>query len=179
MEFDNINIFSHLLWLLTVMVILVYLGNRRRDKILNLLVGEHLRQKLTSNLNINARMRRLFYFVSAITFTVIAAAEPWWGVKLTEVDQSSRDVLICLDSSRSMLAKDISPSRLKHAKWWIKQLVKEFPSDRFGLINFSGEAIIECPLTISHNSFVNYLENVDTNSIPLGGTNSGAALTTA
>ncbi len=179
MEFDHINIFSHLLWLVPVMVVLVYLGNRRRDKILNLLVGQKLRGELTSSLNKSARVRRLFYFVTAIAFAVIAAAEPWWGVKLTEVDQSSRDVLICLDSSRSMLAKDISPSRLKHAKWWIKQLVKEFPSDRFGLINFSGEAIIECPLTISQSSFINYLENVDTNSIPLGGTNIGAALTTA
>ena len=179
MEFDNINIFSNLLWLVPALIVLVYLANKKRERILNLLTGKQIKLQLTKTLNPAARKRRTIFFSLAILLILMAAAEPWWGTKLTKTNQSSRDILVCIDTSRSMLAQDIKPTRLSHAKWWINELQQKFPADRFGLIAFAGEAIIECPLTMAHSSFSTYLENISTDSIALGGTNIGAALTTA
>jgi len=179
MEFDNISIFSNLLWLVPVLIILVYLANKKRERVLNLLAQKKIKKQLTKTLNPAARNRRIIFFSLAILLTLMAAAEPWWGTKLTKINQTSRDILVCIDTSRSMLAQDIKPTRLDHAKWWVNELQKKFPADRFGLIAFAGEAIIECPLTMAHSSFSTYLENTNTDSIALGGTNIGAALNTA
>ena len=179
MEFDNINVFSNLLWLVPSLFLLVYFATKKRERILNLLAGKQIKAQLILTLNSPARKRRTLFLTLAILLGLVAAAEPWWGTKLTKTKQSSRDILVCIDTSRSMLAQDIKPTRLDHAKWWINELMKKFPADRFGLIAFAGEAIIECPLTIAHSSFSSYLDNTNTDSISLGGTNIGSALTTA
>ncbi len=179
MKFLNADIFIHLLWTVPAILILLYYAASRRNTIINNLLGSHMGGKLTVSLNRSARNRKILYFIICWMMLITALARPWWGEKLVEEKVSSRDILVCLDTSRSMLAKDISPTRLQHAKWWLTELVNKCPGDRFGLINFAGEAVIECPLTSSSSSFLDYLENTDTDNIPIGGTNIGSALNTA
>lgn len=179
MNFQDADKFIHLFWSLPAILVLIYLASARRSKILNRLLGEKMGKKMTFSLNSSARTRKTIYFFIAWVLLLTALARPWWGEKLSEEKVSSRDILVCLDTSKSMLAKDISPTRLDHAKWWLKDLVKKCPGDRFGLINFAGTAIIECPLTSSSASFLDYLDGTDTDNIPTGGTNIGAALDTA
>jgi len=178
-DFINSQIFIHLFWSIPVIALILYYASKRREKLLHLLLGEEMGRRLTITLNKSARVRKSAYFILFWILLFSAAARPWWGKKLSDVKVTSRDVLVCLDTSRSMLAQDISPTRLQHAKWWTKELAKKCEGDRFGLINFAGEAILECPLTSSQSSFLDYLENSDTNSIPVGGTNIGAALNIA
>lgn len=179
MDFINSEIFIHLFWSIPVIALTIYYASKRREKLLSLLLGRVMGERLTTTLNKSARTRQSLYFIIFWILLFAAAARPWWGKKLSNVKISSRDVLVCLDTSRSMLAKDISPTRLQHAKWWTKELAKKCEGDRFGLINFAGEAILECPLTSSQSSFLDYLENSDTTSIPIGGTNIGSALNIA
>ncbi len=87
--------------------------------------------------------------------------------------------MVLFDVSNSMLAEDIKPSRLTHAKWVLRQLVEQNYGDRFGLVAFSGNAFLECPLTSDRTSFMQYIDDLDTSSIPLGGTNLQVALETA
>lgn len=93
--------------------------------------------------------------------------------------QEGRDVLILLDISRSMSAKDLKPNRLEFAKLKIRNLLAKLPSDRIGLVVFSGSAFVQCPLTADHAAFSMFLDHVDTEIISSGTTSLDKALTKA
>ncbi len=176
MKFINSNFFIHLLWSVPTIIALLYFASQRRQKILLEFLGKDQKDAMTKSVNHSARWRKIIYFTIAWCCLITALARPWWGSELADFNGASRDILVCLDTSKSMLAKDIVPSRLQHAKHWLKELVQKCSGDRFGLINFAGQAILECPLTSSPASFNDYLDGTDTSSIPLGGTNIGSAL---
>ncbi|MFW6414113.1 MAG: VWA domain-containing protein [Verrucomicrobiota bacterium] len=87
--------------------------------------------------------------------------------------------MLVFDCSQSMLARDISPSRLEHARWIARQLIKEFRGDRFGIVTFAGDAFLECPLTNDTTTLLSFLREISTDSIPVSGTNIESALKTA
>ncbi len=84
--------------------------------------------------------------------------------------QEGRDLFIALDISRSMLAQDISPNRLEFAKTKISTLVNALPSERIGLILFSGSSFVQCPLTRDRSAFFMYLNQIDVDTIASGTT---------
>ncbi len=134
---------------------------------------------LTENVShVRRRIRESLLLVGCFSL-IVALAGPYWGSKLVKRPISSRDVLVVMDTSRSMLAADISPSRLKHAKWFVRNLLEQTPGDRYGLIAFAGDAFLECPLTQDRNGFLLFLNDVNTDTIPVGGTNIELALETA
>jgi len=87
--------------------------------------------------------------------------------------------MVIFDVSKSMLATDIAPSRLEHAKFLLRQLVESAPNDRFGLVAFAGKAYLACPLTSDSLAFTQYIDELNTDTVPLGGTNLEAALRVA
>ena len=89
------------------------------------------------------------------------------------------DILIALDTSKSMLAQDLKPSRIERSKLAIRDFVKYLKGDRIGLIAFSGSAFLQCPLTVDYGGFLLSLEDIDTEIIPKGGTNLSSAITEA
>jgi Ca-activated chloride channel family protein len=99
-----------------------------------------------------------------------ALLRPSWGVKEHSVKEKTRDLLIALDVSRSMLAQDIAPSRLQAAQVKIRELVNSLAVDRVGLILFASSAVLQCPLTTDKRSFFAFLDTVDTQSIAAGST---------
>ncbi len=107
----------------------------------------------------------------------IALLQPQWGKKEQTIIQEGRDVLIVLDISRSMLAKDMTPTRLDFAKLKIRNLLARLNSERVGLIVFSGSAFVQCPLTSDTAAFLMFLEHVDTETMSSGTTSLDAALT--
>ena len=116
--------------------------------------------------------------LSAI-FMFIALLQPQWGKKEQVVMQEGRDVLILLDISRSMSAQDLKPNRLEFAKLKIRTLVEKLPSERIGLIVFSGSAFVQCPLTADHAAFAMFLDHVNTEIISSGTTSLDKALSKA
>ena len=89
---------------------------------------------------------------------------------------TGRDLLVVFDVSKSMLSDDVKPSRLDHAKWLVREIVKKNPGDRFGLIAFAGESFLVCPLTVDRASFIQLVDDLDVDTIPVGGTNVQLAL---
>ena len=87
------------------------------------------------------------------------------------------DVVVALDASKSMLARDVQPSRLERAKLELTTLLDELKGDRVGLVVFAGDAFIQCPLTSDYAAAKLFLRAVDPEQMPQGGTNIGAALT--
>jgi Ca-activated chloride channel family protein len=104
---------------------------------------------------------------------------PQWGFSWEEVRRSGLDILIAIDTSKSMLAGDIKPNRLERSKLAVKDLIKKLRGDRIGLIAFSGNAFLQCPLTVDYSGFLLSLNELNFNSIPKGGTSISSAIKTA
>ncbi len=108
-----------------------------------------------------------------------AALQPAWGAGLPRPDEDPADIMICLDVSRSMLARDLAPDRLRRARQEIQSLAARARGDRLGLVVFAGEARLLIPLTTDMESFAQLLELAEPDVLPRGGTDLGAAISAA
>lgn len=111
-----------------------------------------------------------FLISIALCALYIALLRPQWHKKDTVVAQEGRDVIVGLDVSRSMLAQDCSPNRLAYAKQKIHNLVDALSCERVGLLLFSGDATMLCPLTNDYSAFYLFLDQVDVETISSGTT---------
>ncbi len=180
MHFHNSYTILHLIWIMPLLALLTWYGwSRRRRRVAMMIANPDLAATLTSTVSTTRRRCRDVLLLVACGLLFIAMGGPRWGTKLVPRPAHTRDIMVVLDTSRSMLARDIAPSRLQHAKWFIGQLINQTPGDRYGLIAFAGTAFLECPLTQDRNGLVLFLEDIDTDTIPAGGTNIENALTEA
>ncbi len=109
---------------------------------------------------------RTVYFI----LFIIALLGPSFGDTTREVKSVGKDILLCIDLSESMNAFDIQPSRLEKVKFELKSIVSAFSSDRIGLIIFSSEAFMQCPLTYDQNALNLFIETLSTRLVPNTGT---------
>jgi len=155
--------------------ILVWLSRRRR-RILARFVSSGLVEDIAANYSIRREQARNILLVLVYVFSVLALARPQWGFEWQEVRQEGLDILLVVDTSKSMLTRDVKPSRLERTKLAIRDFVKRLKGDRVGIIAFSGEAFLACPLTSDYSGFLLSLDDVNFNSIARGGTNLPAAI---
>ncbi len=118
---------------------------------------------------------RLAYFI----LLVVALLGPSFGETGREVKSVGKDIFIAVDLSESMNAFDIQPSRLEKLKFELKNLVDAFNSDRIGLIMFSNEAFVQCPLTYDQSALNLFIETLNTQLVPNSGTDFGPPMKTA
>lgn len=102
---------------------------------------------------------------------VVTLARPQWGYREIESLTEGRNVIIGIDTSRSMLAEDLKPNRLTRAKLAAEDLVRSLPYDRIGVIAFAGKAFTLAPLTVDHSAVLETIQQTDTEIIPRGGSN--------
>ena len=118
-----------------------------------------------------------FVFVSiAILFLVLAIAQPQLGSKIEKSKRKGIDLIIALDVSNSMLAEDIKPNRLTRAKQAISKLLEKLDDDRIGIIVFAGKAYTQLPVTTDYAAGEMFLNNINTDMIPIQGTAIGEAI---
>jgi Ca-activated chloride channel family protein len=120
---------------------------------------------------IKLSLRTLFF-----ALLIIAILGPSFGGAKKEVKSIGKDIMICIDLSKSMDAFDIQPTRLEKVKNELKKLVAAFSSDRIGLIIFGSEAFMQCPLTYDQNALNLFIETLNTGLLPTGGTDFGPPL---
>ncbi|MEX2580456.1 MAG: VWA domain-containing protein [Verrucomicrobiales bacterium] len=111
----------------------------------------------------------------ALAGIVAALARPQFGFEEIETESEGRNLILAIDTSRSMLATDLPPDRLTRAKLAAKDIVLSLPEDRVGLIAFAGRPFLQAPLTVDHDAVLESLDQLDTEIIPRGGTNLTAA----
>ena len=121
--------------------------------------------------------RRVALGSVGLLLALVAVLGPAWGAAAGDVEGA--DVVVCLDVSRSMLARDVDPDRLTRAKREIRALADRAAGDRLGLVVFAGEARAAVPLTDDMASFAELLDLADPTSVGRGGTDLGAALEAA
>ncbi|TAH22220.1 MAG: VWA domain-containing protein [Cytophagales bacterium] len=128
--------------------------------------------RIASILKTSARGVLVKFFLRIIYFSLIILAilGPSFGEVSKEVESKGKDIYIAVDLSMSMNATDIQPSRLDKVKFELKNIVANFSSDRVGLIIFSSEAFVQCPLTYDQSALNLFIETLNTNLVPNAGT---------
>ena len=115
-------------------------------------------------------------YTLALTLLVVGWANPQWGTKTETVMQESADVILALDISESMLAEDVSPSRMERAKRFAQELVTRLRGDRIGVIIFAGNAYLQLPLTNDYSAVQLFLKSASPSMAPSQGTAIGQAI---
>ena len=128
--------------------------------------------KVTKSRVLYKLILRSIYF----SLLIISLLGPSFGENQEEVDIVGKDIMILVDLSESMNADDIKPTRLEKVKFEMKKIIDSFSSDRIGIIMFSGEAFMQCPMTYDRNALNLFTETLNTGLVPRTGTDFGPAL---
>lgn len=116
----------------------------------------------------------------AVFFLVVALARPGRGISYSSVKNLGIDIMIVLDASDSMMGEDFQPkNRLEVARQVVKDFVDRRQSDRMGMVVFSGEAYLQCPLTVEHEMIKEITDEIDFKTVEEDGTAIGEALALA
>jgi Ca-activated chloride channel family protein len=175
--------YKNILWLLLVfppaLVVFFWWSWRKREQLITRFIQARLLPGLISGFSPVREKIRMWCLVLAVVFLILGMARFQWGFDWEEVKQRGLDIIVAIDTSKSMLAEDISPSRLARAKLAALDLMQQAKSDRLGLVAFAGNAFLQCPLTIDDTAFRQSVEELDVNTIPQGGTAVAEAIETA
>lgn len=177
MKFDHPNILFFLWGLVPLAGLLVY-GISRHKKILARYAQASMFDHILPGFSYGPKWIKAVLALLATGLAVVALAGPMAGYRWEKTTQKGVDIMIALDCSRSMLAQDVSPTRLTRAKREIIDLTRLMHSDRAGLVAFSGAAVLQCPLTLDYSAFGIFLDALDPDYLPVGGTDLTAALET-
>jgi len=156
--------------------LLALVGALQRRSRVRALLNERHSERFTPGVSVwRPAMQSGLYGLGLALFG-FALAQPQCGTKSELTKRRGIDVVVALDASKSMLARDVQPSRLERAKLELTTLLDELKGDRVGLVVFAGDAFIQSPLTSDYSAVKLFLRAVDPEVMPQGGTNVGAAL---
>ena len=170
------------LWALAAfpLFIALFFQNERRGRhLVKKLVAARLQARLAGTVSVARRRLRFALLLLGLAAVVFALAQPRLGYTWQESKRKGRDILLAIDVSKSMLATDLTPSRLGRAKLAAHDFIGQLAGDRVGLIAFAGTTFLQAPLTVDYTAVLNALEELDTEIIPRGGTNIAAAIRAA
>lgn len=156
--------------LLCGVLVLIGWSFYKRIKAVALLSDPQWRSLLLHNFSFTRQTLKMIFLGVGFSMLFLAFLQPQWDKKEEPVAQEGRDLFIALDISKSMLAQDVEPSRLQLAKTKIKTLLQLLPSERVGLLLFSGSPVVQCPLTTDHGAFLMFLDQVDYATMSAGTT---------
>jgi len=168
-----------LLALVPVLILFFWWSWRERQRLMAQFINSRLLSGLIAGVSTARQKIRATLLISAVMFIVLALARLQWGYSQVEVAQKGLDIVVAIDTSKSMLATDITPNRLARAKLAALSLMQQAKSDRLGVVAFAGSAFLECPLTIDDGAFQQSVQALDINSISEGGTSLAEAIDTA
>jgi len=178
MAFNNPELF----WLLALIPLFIITGLllgilSKKDK--ERFASSELYNNLTRSISKIKRRIKWLFFYAGLFFVIVALTDPRFGVKTEIVKHRGVDIVVLLDTSYSMLAEDIKPSRLEQAKYEISRLIDNLKGDRIALIVFTGKSLIQAPLTADYSVVKLILGNISTGMVPETGTNIEEAIESA
>ena len=122
---------------------------------------------------------KFWLLMAALALLIIMLARPQMGTKISHEKRNGIETMIALDISNSMMAEDVTPSRLDKSKMLIENMVENFSNDKVGLIVFAGDAFIQLPITSDYVSAKMFLQSISPGLIATQGTNLAEAITLA
>lgn len=148
----------------------------QKTRMLRLFASPEMLPKINASVSVKKQILKAVLLIAAFISIVIALTEPKWNPRPKKIKRMGRDVCILLDTSRSMLAEDIKPSRLERSKIAISDLMEILSGDRIAIVTFAGNSTIKCPLTQDYAFARMALEEISTESTTRGGTLIGDAI---
>ncbi|HAZ10112.1 MAG: hypothetical protein A2047_02835 [Omnitrophica bacterium GWA2_41_15] len=172
-------VYLNFLLLIPILVIFfIFAGINKRKKIEKF--GDPvLVEKLSSSKSITKERMNKVLIIIAASFLVLTLARPQIGGRLTMAKRYGVDIMIAIDTSLSMLAQDIKPSRIEKAKLEISSLIDKLKGDRVGIITFAGDSFMQCPLTLDYSAAKMFLSIIEPGMMPKPGTAIGDAIKAA
>jgi Uncharacterized protein with a von Willebrand factor type A (vWA) domain len=171
---------DYILLLLIIPLLFIFYGSYlkvRRRRIAK--IGDpELVQKLMPDASTSKGWLKITLLALAWLFFTIGLCRPQLGARLKEKESKGVEIMIALDVSNSMLAEDYSPNRLERSKLAITRLVDKLQGDRIGLVVFAGQSFVQLPITTDYVSAKIFLNTINTESVPVQGTNLADALST-
>jgi len=162
-----------------VLVALYIRAEHRGADRLREFVSPRLLPQLSGTVNRFRRVLRFGLQLFGLVCAIVSLAQLRWGYTFQDVKRKGLDLLIAVHTSRSMLSNDVAPNRLERVKLAAQDLINELEGDRVGLIAFAGRAFLQAPLTIDYEAAVESINDLDTKTIPEGGTNISEAIALA
>ena len=167
------------LFLIPILIALFIRAEHRGLRRLQEFVSARLLPQLAGTVNRPRRVLRFALVLLGLSLALLSLAQPRWGYTFEDVKRKGLDLLVAVDTSRSMLSNDVQPNRLERVKLAARDLINELQGDRVGLIAFAGRAFLQAPLTIDYEAVMESINDLDTTTIPEGGTNISSAITLA
>jgi Ca-activated chloride channel homolog len=167
------------LWALVLLPLLAFLfarAEQRGTERLQQFVAARLLPQLAGTVNRGRRIFRFALFLLVLGLVIVSLARPRVGYAYDEVRRKGLDLILAVDVSRSMLSNDVAPNRLERVKLATQDLINLLQGDRVGLIAFAGRAFLQAPLTIDYDAAIDSINDLDTSTIPEGGTNISDAI---
>lgn len=164
------------LWILPLLAFLMVRSHRKRLQAARRFADAGMVDRLMPPAGGTRLWLKSGILLLGIGLLIVAGARPRFGEYFEKVTARGVDLFVLLDVSRSMMAEDVSPSRLERSKSDIKDLLKRLPGDRVGLVVFAGKPVVKVPLTTDHGFYTMVLDEVDPTSAPRGGTQVGDAV---
>lgn len=149
-----------------------------RPKILRAEAGPHSLRFASASASSSAATKPRLWLCAGLALAIFALARPQWGRLEEPVFDQSREILLAIDLSRSMLTPDVKPSRLERSKLLIQSLLERLAGERVGLAVFAGTAFLQSPLSADYEILREFLPALGPDFLPEGGSNYGALLET-
>jgi Ca-activated chloride channel family protein len=178
MQFAETSAFYLLLAIPLLWGLFIWSGRRKRKAAARLGDPSLVKKLSASESPVRDRIKSAL-LLSSFFFFILALARPQWGQKTEEVVRTGVDVFLAVDTSFSMDATDIAPSRMEKARHIASSLMDKLEGNRIGLIVFAGDAFVQCPLTLDYGAARIFLDAISTGVVPTPGTNVAQALEAA
>ena len=173
--------YPHLLWLLVIPALLIvhYIYLELCGRLPHLRVSD-IRYWKAGGKSVLSYLRHapMLLRTVAVSMIIIAIARPRSSSKMDKIDTEGIDIVLAMDVSTSLLARDFTPDRISAAKDIAIEFISQRPSDRIGIVVFAGESYTQCPLTTDRATLINLMKEIQTGLIE-DGTAIGNGLATA
>ncbi|MDZ4289312.1 MAG: VWA domain-containing protein, partial [Prosthecobacter sp.] len=160
------------LWFLFAVPLLAGLKlwmDARGQRVVREFTAPRLRESLIVGVSPWRSWLAMALYLLALVGFIVALAQPQWGEERLAVPERGRNIFIAIDTSRSMLARDVVPDRLTRAKLAVQDLVEQLPGERIGLLAVAGRSYLQAPLTTDHSAILESLQSFDHTIIEWGG----------
>lgn len=169
-------LYLYLLISLPVLVMFYFYSNYRRRKKLRQYGDPYLLNQLMPEVSKYRPDVKFWLMLAALAMIIFMMARPQFGAKMETVKRQGIETVVALDISNSMLAEDVTPSRLEKSKKLISRLVETFNNDKVAMIVFAGEAFTQLPITSDYISAKMFLESISPSLITTQGTDIAGAI---
>ena len=164
------------MWIIVALAGFYLWSSKKRKAAMERFAKKNLIADLTSSLDKRNQRVKIILMILAVFLIVLSFLRPQWGFHWQEIKRKGLDIIIAVDTSKSMLATDVKPNRLERTKLALKDFTRHLKGDRVGLIAFTGEAFLQCPLTVDYGGFLLSVNSLNVNIIPRGGTSISKAI---